>query len=1502
MNPNQPGIDPVSETSLNRTPTREAAEFVDLAATATPQPSGAVTKLRGRKIFRRVGIALGLISLVALIGGSVFWLRGRGGETLNPDSFPVSSVGLEKGSSPLAIPSNTSQLAVNGDVSIAGILSLSPEAISNLAATLTNKITLQSTFPGSPQAGNANITGTLGAGAFVGNGARLTNLNASALTTGTVDDARLSANVTRLGQSISLSSLQGNVVSSINGLVNNGGNLDIVGGTNVTVSASGTAITISSVGGGSGIGTITVGSGLTGGGSGSSVNIDLDGAIATLQGNTFNNANQLVQLNGSGALPAVNGSLLTNLNASALTSGTLADARLSANVTVQGNIFNGAAQLVQLNGLGYLPVLNGSNLTSLNASELTSGTVADARLSTNVALKDTQNIFKPTANSNAVLRVQNAAGTTDVLRIDTSNSRVGIGFGTAVPPGYTLDVNGDVNLAAGSAYRIGGVAICTSGGCAPSAGSSDYIQNSASIQASANFYIQSADPGYIAARIRGAVGQTANLLQLDDSLGGEVFSVGPTGATTIQGNTLIRPEYSATALVVQNVTGTINTLRVDTQAGAVLIGYAPGATPGGNLDVNGDTNLASGGAYRIGGTTICDASGCLVAGGSGNYIQNGTSFQTANFAIQSADAANITASIAGTAGQTADIFQVLDQPGFTRLLTVTATGDLKVQPSVDSTTALRVLRSDGVTEALRVDTVNGRTTFGDNGTTTSGVLNVEASGTQTAFEVNSNSTGNLMRLTHNVSGIDVVAISAGGSATFQAVSGSTTAFRIQDAASNTILNVDSTNNRINLGGGTLAAKLGVTTSGSTVGAMINNTGVGDSLVIQKNGAPVLAVFDSGELSIQNSANSSTALGVFNSASGSVLQLATGNGAANSTPSLIFNGSLIGDLSTETTSSPSGALARAGGAAVTLNGYLYHIGGQTSAPADSTTVQYAVLNGNGTTGTFSTTTVLPGAGSQNAGAVVYNGRIYVAQYNTSAVYYTRPNNDGSITSWTTASATIPNNDIHPSGNMVVANGYLYIATGGGANHNLIYGAKINADGSLGSFVTAATLPGSVARLYPQTVVVDGYLVVMGGQDGGGTPQSSVYTFATNTDGTLGAGVTTTSLPVARSQGSAFVLNGYIYFAGGSSVDIYYAQLSASGTITSWNTSAPALTQALGRTPVVVYNGYANFVFGLKNGIYSNTITTMTGARTQLGGTLDLIGISNGTMVAGAGDSGGSVNAGNVSAAGRLQVSGNAQLAGGAVVRNLFQVQGDAAFRATSASSTNTLQVQDSSGATVFNVDAANKAVSIGTATQTAVLTVVSNLAGVNILQITDSTATAQNVLTIADGGATTFRNQTNSGAAFAVQNAAGNSLFTVDTSASRVVLGTSAFATDIKFAGVGQVQNAITRDFTCTVSEAVNDIVVFSAANTVARTTTANSNRVAGVVTNKPGTTTCTTAIAGVVAVWFSSNGAPATIGDPVVTSTVSGAAQSTTTPTTGAMLGNSLSTKDGSNLVWIRLR
>jgi Cu/Ag efflux protein CusF len=52
-------------------------------------------------------------------------------------------------------------------------------------------------------------------------------------------------------------------------------------------------------------------------------------------------------------------------NASNITSGLLPDARLSSNVTQQGNTFNGLNQLVRLDALGKLPAIDGSQLTGL---------------------------------------------------------------------------------------------------------------------------------------------------------------------------------------------------------------------------------------------------------------------------------------------------------------------------------------------------------------------------------------------------------------------------------------------------------------------------------------------------------------------------------------------------------------------------------------------------------------------------------------------------------------------------------------------------------------------------------------------------------------------------------------------------------------------------------------------------------------------------------------------------------------------------------------------------------------------------------------------------------------------------------------------------------------------------------------------------------------------------------------------------------------------------------
>ncbi len=219
-------------------------------------------------------------------------------------------------------------------------------------------------------------------------GANLTALNASNISSGTLADARLSANVPLLS----------------------GGALPAVSGANLT---SLNASNISS-------GTVS------------------DARLAstvTKLGNTFNGISQLVQLNASGFLPALNASLLTALNASNISTGTLADARLSANVpllsggalpavsganltalnasnissgtlsdsrlsanvTKLGNTFNGVSQLVQLNGSGFLPALNGSLLTTLNASNISSGTLADARISANVPRLNIANVFTGSA-------------------------------------------------------------------------------------------------------------------------------------------------------------------------------------------------------------------------------------------------------------------------------------------------------------------------------------------------------------------------------------------------------------------------------------------------------------------------------------------------------------------------------------------------------------------------------------------------------------------------------------------------------------------------------------------------------------------------------------------------------------------------------------------------------------------------------------------------------------------------------------------------------------------------------------------------------------------------------------------------------------------------------------------------------------------------------------------------------------------------------------------------
>lgn len=150
------------------------------------------------------------------------------------------------------------------------------------------------------------------------------------------------------------------------------------------------------------------------------------------------------------------------LNASNLSSGTLDDSRLSVNITKAGNTFNGPLQLVMTNASGELPAISGVNLTNVNAttlggnnssyytnaSNLSSGTVGDGRLSGNVAMRNGFNTFQAGSNSTTAFQIQNAAGTSNLFVADTLNSKLGVGLIPSAS-GSPLQVGGDIHLGAG---------------------------------------------------------------------------------------------------------------------------------------------------------------------------------------------------------------------------------------------------------------------------------------------------------------------------------------------------------------------------------------------------------------------------------------------------------------------------------------------------------------------------------------------------------------------------------------------------------------------------------------------------------------------------------------------------------------------------------------------------------------------------------------------------------------------------------------------------------------------------------------------------------------------------------------------------------------------------------------------------------------------------------------------------------------------------------------------
>ena len=281
--------------------------------------------------------------------------------------------------------------------------------------------------------------------------------------------------------------------------------------------------------------------------------------------------------------------------------------------------------------------------------------------------------------------------------------------------------------------------------------------------------------------------------------------------------------------------------------------------------------------------------------------------------------------------------------------------------------------------------------------------------------------------------------------------------------------------------------------------------------------------------------------------------------------------------------------------VTANGYAYAIGG-TNNFGNLDNVSYAKLNADGTTGAWiSSPHTLPNSLFYSS-AVTANGYVYVlGGYNFGffdTVYYAPLNTDGSVGNWTTSPNHLP--DAIYFGVAVTANGYVYYMSGSDASGlaSAVYYAKLNTDGTIGSWTTSPNhLPDAIRGA--SAITANGYVYVIGGEDNS-SELSTVYYAKLNADGSVGSWTTSPNvLPQALSGTEALTENNYVYVLGGNDgsneqASAYYAKLNTDGTIGSWTTSPNVLPQALEFGAAYAANSYIYYAGGQNAGTAENAV--------------------------------------------------------------------------------------------------------------------------------------------------------------------------------------------------------------------------------------------------------------------------------------------------------------------------
>jgi hypothetical protein len=213
---------------------------------------------------------------------------------------------------------------------------------------------------------------------FSGNGVAITAINASNISTGTINNARTTASSSNGASTIVSRDVNGsfdaNVVNATN-LSGGGTSITSINASNISSGTIGSAYVSGAYANITGVGTVTSGTW-----QGNVI------ANAYTSANSSNGASTIVLRDASGAFSAgvitANGSALSAINASSITTGTIDNARTTAASA------NGANTIVARDASGDFSVDgitanwftgNGANLSAINASNVSTGTIANAR-------------------------------------------------------------------------------------------------------------------------------------------------------------------------------------------------------------------------------------------------------------------------------------------------------------------------------------------------------------------------------------------------------------------------------------------------------------------------------------------------------------------------------------------------------------------------------------------------------------------------------------------------------------------------------------------------------------------------------------------------------------------------------------------------------------------------------------------------------------------------------------------------------------------------------------------------------------------------------------------------------------------------------------------------------------------------------------------------------------------------------------------------------------------